>query len=243
MRAFGRAAARAGSDSTGGGCGRGRRAARTAAHCVCDAVEACRLLAAAPAGVAVDTTWGNGRLVTDLLPGPGSYHDFAYDAAALPGGDVVFAGASGDEAVLVRYNPDGSLDAGFGAGGVARFSARGARRTTWRGVRPAGGGKILAAGGFVSDATSLEQAIIVRFNANGTLDPGFNGGDAFVLPTLGTDTYRYSDLYSLEVLPDGRILAGGYARSSDRETEGASLWRFNANGTRDETFGVFGNTT
>jgi uncharacterized delta-60 repeat protein len=101
----------------------------------------------------------------------------------------------------------------------------------------------LAAGGFVSDATFLEQAIIVRFNANGTLDPGFNGGDAFVLPTLGTDTYRYSDLYSLEVLPDGRILAGGYARSSDRETEGASLWRFNANGTRDETFGAFGNTT
>ena len=55
-----------------------RPSASDPVRCVCEAVEPRRLLAAAPACVAVDTTWGNGRLVTDLLPGPGSYDDADY---------------------------------------------------------------------------------------------------------------------------------------------------------------------
>ena len=94
---------------------------------MCEAVEARRLLAAWPVGLAIDTTWGNGRLVTDLMPGPGSYSDTAYDAAVLPDGDAVLVGVlrpvANEAAAIARYNPDGSLDAGFAPAASRHFPA------------------------------------------------------------------------------------------------------------------------
>ena len=65
-------------------------------------------------------------------------------------------------------------------------------------------GKIVAVGGaFVSHLIT----VTIRFNSNGTLDNTFaDGGLAYhPLPS----NHVYSDLWDVEILPDGRILTGG----------------------------------
>src|SRR4051812_17849753 len=62
----------------------------------------------------LDPTFGNGgKVVTDLGP-----LGFATGVALQLDGKVVAAGSSGGKFALVRYLPDGSLDSGFGSGGV-----------------------------------------------------------------------------------------------------------------------------
>lgn len=66
----------------------------------------------------LDASFGNGGVViTDL----GSESDTATSVAIQPDGKILAAGATyveGFDVALVRYAPDGSLDRGFGTGGV-----------------------------------------------------------------------------------------------------------------------------
>lgn len=96
----------------------------------------------------LDTSFdGNGRVIT---PGGG-----AADVRLQPGdGRIVVAGSNGpggDVAVL-RYNPDGSLDTGFGTGGLAIADFGGTDAA--RGVALQTDGKIVAAGGAGRTPTS-----------------------------------------------------------------------------------------
>ncbi len=70
----------------------------------------------------LDTTFGtDGVVTTDFSPSlyiNASYDD-ANDLVIQPDGKIVAAGRSGDYFAVARYNPDGSLDTTFGAGGKA----------------------------------------------------------------------------------------------------------------------------
>src|SRR5258707_769467 len=66
----------------------------------------------------LDTTFGNGGKVitalgTDAVPS---------DLVLGPDGAILVAGQSDNQVALVRYNADGSLDGGFGSGGVTPVS-------------------------------------------------------------------------------------------------------------------------
>jgi uncharacterized delta-60 repeat protein len=116
---------------------------------------------------------------------------------------------------LVRYNSDGSLDSGFGSGGVvaAPFSNRLALQTDGR--------FILAYNGAVS-----------RYNADGTPDSTFGNAGTILtnLPPLARNV-------DVALQPDGKIVFVG-----DTLNEEQVLIRYNLNGNVDATFGQGGFT-
>jgi uncharacterized delta-60 repeat protein len=82
----------------------------------------------------------------------------------------------------------------------------------------------------VSAEDGGNSVLIVRLDADGTLDEGF--GDGGVLRPGPTGTVQCTDI---ELQPDGRILLSGMNAQF-----AYAIWRFDADGTPDTTFGVDG---
>lgn len=172
-----------------------------------------------------DTTFnGTGRVVTDF-----GGQDNAMSIKIQPDGKLVAAGASsnGDTAVaLARYNPDGSLDTGFGANGKV-ISAISGTSLYACGVEIQSDGKIVAVGG-ASYGTGYDF-LLMRYNSNGQLDPGFGfGGVVFTHPDISVSAQ------AVVIQHDGKIVAAGSIISS---IGSFVLARYNPNGTLDNNFG------
>ena len=145
-----------------------------------------------------------------------------------------------DEYALIKYNPDGTPDSGFGANGIALIGFEGhANRADAMDLQQ--DGKIILVGG--SEQISINDYgnfVAVRLNANGTKDLGF-GNDGRIHYNIGT-TFRETDptedfAQAVIVQPDGKILLGGSNSVSAAETGGAALIRLNTDGTLDTSFG------
>lgn len=133
------------------------------------------------------------------------------------GGFFVVDGRSSQK--IVRLNPDSTIDqsfnvgAGFTAGGFVNAIA----------VLPSG--QILVGGRFL-DYNGAERNGLVRLNSNGSLDTGFNTGNAGLIGF---------EVNAITLQPNGQILIGG----TFNEYNGVStinLARLNANGTLDTAF-------
>ena len=89
-------------------------------------------------------------------------------------GKIVMAGGSGSDFVLARYNTDGSLDAGFGIGGLVTRDVGAGSSDEARAVAIQADGKIVVAGNAVVGRTSSNQFnfdfAVARFNADGSPD-------------------------------------------------------------------------
>ncbi|NBB94005.1 MAG: hypothetical protein GVY32_12650 [Gammaproteobacteria bacterium] len=100
-------------------------------------------------------------------------------------------------------------------------------------------GKVVSAG--FADQTSFEDTsrdiALARHNADGTLDTGFGNEGEIMLDITGDE----DRLTAVAVLDNGKILAGGMARSSDDRD--FLLLRFEADGTLDSNFGMDGVVT
>lgn len=113
-----------------------------------------------------------------------------FDLAVGTDGKPVLAAYGGAEGGLLvaRLGLDGNLDPTFGVGGVAPYTGAHLIETV-RGrpkvaVQPDGKVVVAVAGGHEGEGTS---AFVVRYLANGALDPGFgSGGEA--RPLVGTQT-------------------------------------------------------
>src|SRR5690242_1636238 len=64
----------------------------------------------------LDPSFGNGGIVTTPVPVSAV---ITAQEAVQGDGKIVVVGEGPTQSVLVRYNPNGSLDASFGSGGVA----------------------------------------------------------------------------------------------------------------------------
>jgi uncharacterized delta-60 repeat protein len=87
-------------------------------------------------------------------------------------------------------------------------------------------GKILVGGDF-STYSGVTRNKIIRLNTGGTIDNTF---------TIGTG-FTGSSIYSIELQPDGKILAGGSFTSYSGVTRN-SIIRLNTGGTIDNTFTI-----
>jgi uncharacterized delta-60 repeat protein len=76
---------------------------------------------------------------------------------------------------------------------------------------------------------------LIRYNANGSLDTSFGGGDGIADWGSLDDPGTTDDRPAISLLPDGKIIAA----ASDH-TSGLVVVRFNSDGTRDTTFGPNG---
>ncbi|MFJ8017477.1 calcium-binding protein [Streptomyces sp. NPDC096339] len=171
-----------------------------------------------------DTTFGGGDgiVTTDFDIG----NDEGTAVALQPDGKIVAVGGTANESgngawLAARYNTDGSLDSTFGNGGkvVTEIDPDAIETALAVVVQP--DGKIVAGG------ESIGVWSLVRYNANGTLDSGFDGDGRVITPIEGgcCDGVR-----GLALQSDGRIVAAGYS------TAGFTLTRYNTNGSLDTGF-------
>jgi uncharacterized delta-60 repeat protein/uncharacterized repeat protein (TIGR01451 family) len=160
---------------------------------------------------------GDGIVTTDFDFG----NDEGVGVALQPDGKIVAVGGtanfSGNGAWLAaRYNADGSLDTTFGEGGkvVTEIDPDAIETAAAVVVQP--DGRIVAGG------ESLGRWTLVRYNADGSLDTGFDGDGRVI-----TGTGAVEDLV---LQSDGRIVAAGAG------TAGFTLTRYNADGSLDTGF-------
>lgn len=151
------------------------------------------------------------------------------DSAVLDNDKVLYSGneihlllAQEDRAVLARFNADGTPDSTFGSGGYLfhDLSAGSSDDSQLNRMIVQSDGKIVALGEIDF------KNIIVRFNANGSIDTTFGGGDGMIDNTSFGETF--------DVLSDGKIIIGGAQ---------GHVTRYLASGILDTDFGDDGTST
>ncbi len=176
-------------------------------------------------------SFGNGGKVTTDFGGAA----FASALALQPDGKIVVAGSAGPGSgnfALVRYNADGSLDAGFGNGGKVTTDFGGAAFASALALQP--DGKIVAAGFFHPQPPIGNSSFaLARYNADGGLDLSFGLGG-----TVLTDFSGAAEAHALALQPDGKIVAAGF--SVVFNITHFALARYNAEGSLDPSFGSGG---
>jgi len=153
----------------------------------------------------------------------------AEDAVSLPNGDLLVAGHQGDasndgeQAVIERLLPDGSIDPTFGSGGKVITGSAGENDAAYSiGLNAAG--QIVIAG------THAGEFAVWCFDANGKPDNSFGTGGLAATSLGSSDDIAYS----FAIAPDGSIVLGGSSNGA------FAFARFTANGTLDTTFGTGG---
>lgn len=154
-------------------------------------------------------------------------------------GKYVVAGSSwnGDLHVftVARYLPSGALDPGFGIDGVA-MAAAGARDSQAVDVVVQPDGKILAAGRAERADDYVDSFALVRWLADGSLDPSF-GSNGVVTATPGN---RDGVTRSVALQDDGSIIVGGGVETGSDQLTKMAVIRFFSDGGRDDFFGIGG---
>src|SRR5262249_29214714 len=140
--------------------------------------------------------------------------------------------STGNDFALIRFNSDGSLDSGFGNAGIV-VTDLGSTSDSAFALAVQSDGKIIAAGQTKNAPTSFDFAM-ARYNANGSLDSSFGAGGK-----VTTDFSQGSDhATSIAVMPDGRIVLGGWTTVSGVPQFAAA--RYSATGQLDSTFATAG---
>jgi uncharacterized delta-60 repeat protein len=176
----------------------------------------------------LDATFGiGGRVIT------GSVGLVVTTAAIQADGKILVAGQHGGDFGLVRYNPDGTLDATFGAGGLVTTDFAGTLDQAFA-VAVQADGRIVVAGR-AEDSTTASDFGLVRYNEDGSLDTSF-GASGKVITDFGQNIESAT---SIVIQADGKILAAGYTSVVFGNSDFA-LARYNVNGSLDTSFGSGG---
>jgi uncharacterized delta-60 repeat protein len=164
----------------------------------------------------LDSTFGvSGTVTTDFAGGD----DMANALVVQTDGKLVAAGSalmSNIDFALARYNTDGTLDTGFGAGGTVTTDFAGmADAASALVVR---GGMLVAAGSATAptDPGSFNDFALARYNPNGTLDAGFGAGGKVTTDITGNGFYSRDRANALAVQDDGKLVAAGDAAANLR---------------------------
>ncbi len=168
----------------------------------------------------LDTSFGHGGSTITAATGDSAMLDGKGGAAILPDGRILIVGNhtddNGSSIALAYYRPNGGLD-------TIKLGPSQDAPTAVTAFALLPGGQVLTLGNNSDYAFSLE-----RHNADGTLDTAFgDGGSVTDLIDSGT---------GLSVQNNGKIVVSGMAQANG----GASVARFNRNGSVDESFGVNG---
>ena len=170
-------------------------------------------------GGALDPTFGvGGVVITDL----GGASDTGINVVLQSDGKIIMAGSGN---VIVRYNPDGTLDTTFGTGGKLTSVINGP-------VALQPDGKLIVGGETNGDIG------LARYTSNGTLDTTF--GTSGVEIVWRNDNSNFSTrLGDLAIQPDGKILVVGSEDAVTGNHVYCLLARLNGDGSRDGDFRGF----
>ena len=135
---------------------------------------------------------------------------------------------------MVRYNPDGTLDTGFGTGGtvVTEFGTGGPSE--------AFSVKVQANGGIVAVGNSGADFALARYNGDGSLDSGFDGDGKVTTDFAG----GAATAFDVALQSDGKIVAAGRAGYNyPANASDFALARYNGDGGLDTGFDADGRVT
>jgi uncharacterized delta-60 repeat protein len=165
-----------------------------------------------------------GRVITSM-----SSNSSARGVAVQPDGKIVVTGLSSGDFTLVRYNPDGSLDSGFGSAGKVITDFGGPDFSFAIALQP--DGKIVVAG------SSFFDFALARYDSGGSLDMSFGSGGKATASITGSE-----QAFAMALQPDGKIVLAGVTSVSpiNPDLSDFALARFNSNGSLDTGFGSGG---
>jgi uncharacterized delta-60 repeat protein len=201
----------------------------------CAEDESCRevpVLAAFDPDGGLDPGFGDGGVLrlTALTGDPRDwFHSGISSLARRSDGSIVAAGVAPPErtvAFLAALSPRGALLPGFGDGGIVRVRQEVPARQLLGGLARLASGKFLAAG--TTDIGYEYAPILVRYDANGSLDRSFGAGGGYV--ALGNS----HSATGFAVDPAGRALVGileyPHSRLVLRDANGAPVSSFGTDG-------------
>lgn len=195
------------------------------------------------AGGALDPSFGGTGTVTLAPQGAPpmgdtigeTYAVLQNDGKIVVGGSTRVVGLTQGDYALARFNPDGSLDLGFGGGmgvpGVTLTDFQANQNDTLWGLALQADGRIVAAGG--ASTNFMPEIGLTRHDVNGNLDPTFGTGG---LVTTGVPGYFGASARAVAIQTDGRIVVAGTASTFLGVLEFAVV-RYDASGNLDPSFG------
>ena len=158
----------------------------------------------------LDRTFDGDGLLTLRIPGGGIF---------APDGRILQLSTDGRRTTVQRLNTDGSADNSYGSNGSVTFDL------IMRDLVVLPDGRLV----FTSGKFDTPQ-IVVRLNADGSVDESFRGGIAAAVP-LPADVLQVGDV---AVAPEGKIYFLGDGVPNDRAH--SLIGRLNADGTADAGF-------
>jgi uncharacterized delta-60 repeat protein len=168
----------------------------------------------------------DGKFVQDLDGGRETLGGIAVQAD----GKILVAGDQGRDFLVFRLTSTGALDATYGTGGKVLVDVIG------NDVSERIGGLVIQPDGLaVITGTGGADFAAIRLDADGKLDPGFDG-DGKVVTNLSDQSFDSTRDMALQA--DGKVVVVGTTEDGDNRNFGAV--RFNADGTVDTTFGTGG---
>lgn len=174
-----------------------------------------------------DTTYGNGGVVQLPIPFISTGGIVGISGAAMqPDGKIVLVGSDNNDGLVLRFNPNGTLDTTFANGGVHRPNINNEGTDGIRSVLIQPSGKIVVGG---STFMTGDPAFFIRYNADGTLDSAF-GNNGYSVPGV-----RWTPTDLLMQSTGKYVAIVGF-------DNGGYLKRFNADGSVDGSFPVDNNT-
>lgn len=175
----------------------------------------------------LDTSFdGDGKLTVDF-----GYKEGAHSLIQQSDGKLVIAGYSNNaftEGLVVRLNPDGSLDTSFDGDGKVTINTIGVDGVM--DIIQQADGKLVVGGKALEGLTS-EELVLARFNPDGSLDNTFSL-DGQLSTVFGR--YTQAGAHSVIQQADGKLLVAGTYRANDNSD--FILARYNPNGSLDTSF-------
>ncbi len=190
---------------------------------------------------------GDGKVITGNF-----YEEGGRDVVVQPDGKIVVVGGrtstfNVQNMAAVRYNASGSLDATFGTNGIYVLPTLignlvASAKAVAVDLQP--DGKILLAGTGGTNNSSNQIFLIIRLNANGTLDTTFGSGGRVIRDIGGLNAYGQLSAMVFDAARSKIYVAG---TTEIPDTNGAlygyTIMRFNLEGSPDATFNGTGTRT
>jgi uncharacterized delta-60 repeat protein len=178
----------------------------------------------------MDTTFGNAGVVTTMIPN--CTEAYVLGMVVQPDGKILL----GDEVkigrycmAMVRYNPDGSPDAGFGSNGLVIDSA-GLRNGCYKlAVQP--DGRILVPAFVYPDDLNHSNYSLFRYLPDGHRDSTFHNS--------GMEIGEGGAAYDIALQQDGKVLTCGNFKNDTLVKQGV-IKRYLSSGDPDTSFGING---
>ena len=174
---------------------------------------------------ALDTTFGSGGKVAGVF---GSAIGAARAITVTPTGNLAVAGHSNHDVALVQLTETGGLDPHFGSAGkvITKLST-----TNWDEAQALAldtAGKLVVAGWLYEGGSSAGNFALARYLTDGTLDPSFGSGGIVTTPVADgakPDQAMAVALQSDDRVPTHRVIAAGYASTSNSDFAVTRYWR------------------